>query len=522
MKNTILFFCIILLVTLLTNAEIALIRIENPDRDTVDYLYKNFDIAGHRPGEYLDILAGKEHIEILRDKGINFIIRKTAQDLSEEFSRDIAGYRSYNALVKGLYSLERNYPDIVKVYALGNSKGFLYFLFGNINYIDFLHKIIVVKITNLSDITPKPALIFNGVHHAREPIGSEICFYAAKNLAQNYGNDPEITNIVDNTEIWLIPQVNPDGYKIVTESLVGNYSQSWRKNLRDNDGNNDISPPIYGYYFPDGVDLNRNYSVGWSSSEGGPDSQTYPGPFAFSEPESFTIRNLYDRVRPVFSICFHTYAELILYPMGYTYNTVAPDEATLYNVGMQIHNIILNDIGRDYTVQNSADLYAARGTSVDYFYGKNRTFAYTIEIGTQFITPQSQILPICQTMFNAMKYMAGRAQKSILAGTVRDSQTQSPISATIIIPEIDYSGTQGLLVDFQTTRAASGRFYRPLEPGTYTLNVQADGYASFSTVFTITSNNRTVVNVQLNPASILEKEYSSETLFSSQTYKGIF
>ncbi len=499
MKRIVIFLLTLMIFTGLFRAENALFRIENPDRHEIDYIYKNFDVAGHRPGEYLDFLALKEHTDLLREHGIRFTVLKTHEELYEEYKRDIPGYRSYKSLIKGLHSLEKEYPGIIKVYEMGHSKGNLYFMLGNTNYGEYRHKIPVVKVTNLSDSTPKPAVIFNGVHHAREPIGSEICIYAAQTLAEGYGIDFEITNIINNAEIWLIPQVNPDGYKIVTENLVGTYSQDWRKNLRDNDQDGDVTPPQYGYYFLDGVDLNRNYSVGWSSSEGPSYSQTYPGPGPFSEPETYTIRSIYDRIRPVFSICFHTYSELILYPMGYTYNTTAPDENSLLNIGSDMHSIIYSDIGRDYIVQNSADLYTACGTSIDYFYGKNRTFAYTIEIGTQFITPQSQILPICQTMFNCMKYLAKRTLKSILVGTVRDAQTQTPVAATIIIPEIDYSGTPGLNVDFQTTRSRNGRFYRPLEPGNYTLTVEADGYLDYTTSFTITENDQTVINVSMNP-----------------------
>lgn len=499
MKRIWIFILIIFLALSFVKADVNLYRIEKPEKDLLDIVYSNYDVAGYRPGEYLDFLAGEDVLQMLRDNNIRFIVLKTAEELADEHSKNIPGYSSYNTIAKAFYALERNYPDLVKVHQVGNSRGFLYFLFGNNNYEDFQHRIIAVRITNQANNISKPALIFNGVHHAREPIGSEICLYAAKELAQNYGTDPEITSIVDNTEIWLIPQVNPDGYKIVVDNYVGTYSQSWRKNIRDNDDDNDITPPYYGYYFPDGVDLNRNYSVAWSSSEGPYYSQTYPGPGPFSEPETIALKAIYDRVRPVFSICYHTYSELILYPMGYANNLTAPDNSTLHNIGADMNSIIYSDIGRNYIVQNSADLYPAAGTSIDYFYGKNRIFAYVFEIGTQFITPQSQILPICQTMFNVIKYLADRAQRSIIQGTVRDSSTNNTLSATIIIPEVDNSGTPGIEVEYQTTRMRTGRFYRPMEPGTYTLIVQAEGYQEYSTVFTVYEQFKTELEIFLNP-----------------------
>jgi hypothetical protein len=53
-----------------------------------------------------------------------------------------------------------------------------------------------------------------------------------------------------------------------------------------------------------GVDLNRNFSVGWSGSEP-PSSGYYGGPHPFSEPESRAVRRLARRIHPNVSIWFH-------------------------------------------------------------------------------------------------------------------------------------------------------------------------------------------------------------------------
>ena len=51
-------------------------------------------------------------------------------------------------------------------------------------------------------------------------------------VLDNYGTDPEITDLVDTTELWFVPVVNPDGYDFTfTEG-----NRLWRKNLRDNNG----------------------------------------------------------------------------------------------------------------------------------------------------------------------------------------------------------------------------------------------------------------------------------------------
>ncbi len=78
---------------------------------------------------------------------------------------------------------------------------------------------------------------------------------------------------IPGVELWLVPSVNPDGR---------------RAHSRGN---------------AHGVDLNRNFSVGWRRI---PRSSRYhSGPRPFSEPESRVVRELVTQIRPSLSIWFH-------------------------------------------------------------------------------------------------------------------------------------------------------------------------------------------------------------------------
>ena len=87
----------------------------------------------------------------------------------------------------------------------------------------------------------------------------------------SYGTDERITDIVDDTELWFVPVANPDGYDFTFEEG----QRLWRKNLRDNNGDGDITAG-------DGVDLNRNFPTRWGYDNEGsspnPASETYRGP----------------------------------------------------------------------------------------------------------------------------------------------------------------------------------------------------------------------------------------------------
>ena len=47
--------------------------------------------------------------------------------------------------------------------------------------------------------------------HGNEIATSGVCLETAERLVRNYGTDPETTQLVDNLEIFIIPQINGDG-----------------------------------------------------------------------------------------------------------------------------------------------------------------------------------------------------------------------------------------------------------------------------------------------------------------------
>ncbi|RPJ77910.1 MAG: hypothetical protein EHM20_05160, partial [Alphaproteobacteria bacterium] len=144
----------------------------------------------------------------------------------------------------------------------------------------------------------KPSVLFNGMHHAREVMGPEVALDIIETLLTNYGKDNKITHWVDSTEVWVLPMFNVDGNNIVWTN-----DNMWRKNARGN----------YG------VDINRNYPFAWGScngSSGRQSAQDYRGPSPASEPETKVMMNLVKEIRPVFDISYHSYSELVIYPLG--------------------------------------------------------------------------------------------------------------------------------------------------------------------------------------------------------------
>ena len=211
----------------------------------------------------------------------------------------------------------------------------------------------------------KPGILFLGTHHAREHLSTEVPFFLIKHLLQNYGKDKNITRLIDEREIWIIPLVNPDG----TDYDIGDRPYKWwRKNRQGKGAQN-----IYG------VDLNRNYGYKWGGPGAGsdPNSETYRGDSAFSEPETQAIKAFIEAHSTITTLLsYHTFSELILYPWGHTYDSIEDQQA------LKVHEIMAQAMGRmtGYRPQQSSDLYITSGDTTDWSFGEHKIISFTFEL----------------------------------------------------------------------------------------------------------------------------------------------
>lgn len=227
----------------------------------------------------------------------------------------------------------------------------------------------------------EPELLYTALHHAREPNSlAQMVFYIWY-LLENYETDAEVKYLVDNTEMYFIPVVNPDGY-LFNESTDPEGGGFWRKNRRDNGD---------GTF---GVDLNRNYGFEWGFDDNGSSpstgSETYRGTEGFSEPETAAVRDLCNQHNFRITLNYHTFGNLLIYPWGYS-DTETPDQATFRSMTdvMTRENDYLAGTGTE-TVG-----YTVNGDSDDWMYGeeesKPKIFSMTPEVGPQFWPTQAEI-----------------------------------------------------------------------------------------------------------------------------------
>lgn len=149
--------------------------------------------------------------------------------------------------------------------------------------------------------------------HAREWIASATSTWVLNQLLRS--TDPEVMNIANNVDWYILPQANPDGYEYTRSS-----NRNWRK----------TRSPVS--LICDGVDPNRNFAFNWlikdeTGNEGAsraPCSDTYAGPHPFSENETIAINSVFLKYRDQIDvfISLHSYAHMILFPMGHTQTRV--------------------------------------------------------------------------------------------------------------------------------------------------------------------------------------------------------
>jgi len=294
-------------------------------------------------------------------------------------------FHSYLELETDLMALEAAYPHLARVVDLGDT-------LENRN-------IYALKISDNVSLDEKEAeVFFVGCHHAREWISVEIPYLLGKYLVENYESNRAIKSLVNRSEIWIVPLLNPDGL----EYSIHTY-RYWRKNRRDN-GNGSF-----------GVDLNRNYGYKWGYDNQGssPNSfeEVYRGPFAFSEPETQVVRDFFQQRKIQALITYHSYSQVIMYPWGYIYKPTSKDEL-LEEIAAEMSERMEAVNGNIYRYGRAGDtLYLTNGDTTDWSFGTYRIPSYTIELPPidifqgGFFNPEHEISAIFEENLPAALYL---------------------------------------------------------------------------------------------------------------------
>ena len=366
------------------SADIVIARVTiSSGQELSRFIALGLDLLEMRDGNDLFILSTPDQVESLRARGwIITVDKKQTSTISEQGINTFSGgYRTVTEMRAFLESEAAQYPDLAEVFVYGQSwekirsggaAGFD--LFG-------------IKLTNRQRPGPKPTLFLMAAIHARELTTSELALRLVDYLLSRYGVDGDVTWLLDEHLIVIVPSANPDGRAIAEQG----YYQ--RKNTDTNYGGGCANPPTGTNQY--GVDLNRNasFKFGTVNTPFEPRcGQTYPGPVASSEPETTAIENL---ARSLFAdqrgpldtdpapitttgvlLTLHSYSNLVLWPWGWT-TGAAPNSADLALIGGKYASY------NGFTPEQSTELYPTSGTTDDWAYGELGVAAMTFEVGPE-------------------------------------------------------------------------------------------------------------------------------------------
>jgi len=464
-------------------------------------------------GDYAILEISEKEVKLLEDNGYKYEVliddmSKYYQKRNEEEQKalkkkqdekgDIKNPSSYIAPTEFTYGSMGSFHTLTEINAVMDTMAKRYPTFvspraqiGTMTSIEG-RPIYYVKLSNnVSYNDPKkPQVLFNALHHAREPEGMESELFFMWYLLENYNTNDSIKFLVDNTQMYFVPCVNVDGYTYnqTTNSTGGGM---WRKNRRHN------SDGTYG------VDLNRNYGYHWVQSTT-TSADDYSGTAGFSEPETQIMEGFAISHDFEFSISIHCYGNYMIHPWGYSSTVFPPD----YNYFHSVGKMLTKDNG--YLVGNPYQTvgYTANGGSLDWYYGeqtaKNRVIEYSPEAGSSsdgFWPTKTRIIPNCQNNMYMNLLLAQFSHQAI----VKDL---SPSSILNMSGTFDYN-IKRLSVDPKT-------FYVKIVPLDQWIQTIGDSvtFAGLDTFQVQTGS----INYTLNPSIQTGQPFSYNLIFSDGKY----
>lgn len=363
-------------------------------------------------------------------------------------------YPTYDAYIAMMNQFALDYPSLCRIV--------------NAGYTVQGRQLLFAKISADVDVeSAEPEVLYSSSMHGDEITGYVLMLRLIDYLLTNYGTDPQVTNMVDNMEIWINPNANPDG------TYYG--------------GNNSVSGARR--YNANSRDLNRNF----------PDPQNGAHPDGASwQPETIAMMDFAATHSFVISANHHGGAEVVNYPWDTWVTRHADDNwyqdiCRMYADTAQAYSPAgyMNDLNNGIT--NGWDWYEVNGGRQDfmnYFYGCREI---TIELSNVKLIPANQ-LPN-HWIFNRVAFL-NYFENALygIEGVVTDANTSLPVAAFVKVLGHDIDSSE------VRTDPDVGDYHRMIAAGTYSLEFSAVGYNS-QTIAGVTAVDgaSTTVDVQMAP-----------------------
>jgi uncharacterized membrane protein YgcG len=300
---------------------------------------------------------------------------------------------------------------------------------------------------------------FIGTMHGDEPLGAVLSLRLIDYLISRYGSDERVTRLVDETEIWIMPVMNPDGM-----------AAGSRFNAAGVDLNRDFPDPVHE---PDAVTDGR-------------------------QPETVAVMRWAQAHTPVLAANFHTGTLVVNYPWdsdmdedNATEYEAAPDDALFRFISgvYASKNPLIMSGPFPEGITNGSNWYPVRGGMQDWLYYYHGCLAVTVELSLDMQPDSSTFDDHWEANRSALlAYL--ELTRSGIHGIVADAQTGEPLEAEIRVDGLD----AGLHSD-----PDFGDYHRLLLPGEYVVHFAAEGYQPATRSVVVDADAPSVLDVELEP-----------------------
>lgn len=384
------------------------------DKDIVELIETNPElIIDHAAKDGFELYGPTGMIDWLTDAGVDFKLMKE----DHHKSTSAADYPSYQEITNNLKKLVAKYPKIAKLISIGKSvEG---------------RDLWTVKISDNVELDEvEPEFKYISSMHGDEITGRELTQFLIADILEAYGKDAEITKMVDNTEIFIMPSMNPDGSQ-----------RRQRANAN-------------------GYDLNRNFPEYTRNDE---------NTSASRQPETIAIMKFQAQRNFSLSANFHGGAVVVNYPWDATY-TKHPFDQLVRDLSLKYAD--LNSemrTSREFNdgITNGAEWYVLRGGMQDWSYAYHNDLQVTIELSdTKW--PRYREIPgfYKRNKDSMLSYI-----KSVHQGAGIKLANRNATGKVSIIKI--YRG--GVSESLGSYGFKNGEFFKVLEAGDYQFNVLVDG-----------------------------------------------
>ncbi len=319
-----------------------------------------------------------------------------ASDLAEALTFN--KYPTYPQYVEMLQHFAQSYPEICRVDTFGTTpQGRL---------------LLAMKISDHVEADEaEAAFLYTSSMHGDELLGYPLMLRLIRYLLAGYGNDDEVTDLVDKLAIWINPLANPDGTYYPDDDL--SVAGSRRETSDGTDMNREFPDPVAGEMVNDTAGR----------------AQETKAMMAFLQEHNFTM-----------SANIHSGAEVVNYPWDHTYSLHADDD--WFRFVSREYADEARAVDPEYMslfedgITNGARWYKISGGRQDYvtYYLEGREL--TLELSNDYRL-ESELLDE-YWMKNERSLLNYMAQcKYGIRGRVSDLQSGLPLAALVEIPDHD-------------------------------------------------------------------------------------